>query len=244
MFNDSPLNLAIMKTIKNYTILLIILTCQYSIQSQTNAEFQRQISQVDTLIKHKKVNEARDSLNQIVLNFPENQLQKEEQLKLNTVVSTFYSVNLPNQELAYPASKKAIVLSKELYPNDIEKQFKSIINYLINVKAFANYIGLTQFIEENLKEWEAQLGKKSATLSDIYRRLGMSHNALGNFDKGEFYLKQALSILALFEKIPVQNLQMGLHFMWDLQEVVAIQELDINSPMVLSMGKNVSIMLI
>ena len=184
---------------KNYTILLLILICQSYIHSQSNIEFQRQLSQVDTLIKHKKVNEAKDSLNHIVLNFPEIDLDKADQLKLNSTVSTFYSVNLPNQELAYPASKKAIVLAKELYPNDIEKQFKSIINYLINVKAFANYAGLTQYIEENLKEWEAQLGKKSAILSDIYRRLGLSHNALGNFDKGEFYLKQALDILANIE---------------------------------------------
>ncbi len=188
-----------MKTVRNYTIILLILTCQSYILSQKNVEFQRQISQVDTLIKHKKVNEARDSLNQIALNFPEITLDKADQLKLNMTVSAFYSVNIPNQELAYPASKKAIVLSKELYPNDIEKQFKSIINYLINVKAFANYLGLTQYIEANLKEWEAQLGKKSSTLSDIYRRLGMSHNALGNFDKGEFYLKQALSMLADIE---------------------------------------------
>ena len=181
---------------KNYTIILFILTCQSFIHSQTNTEFQRQLNQVDSLIKHKKVNEAKDLLNQIVLNFPEISLDKSDQLKLNTTVSTFYSVNLPNQELAYPASKKAIVLSKELYPNDIEKQFTSIINYLTNVKAFANYVGVTQYVEANLKEWEVQLGKKSPTLSDIYRRLGMSHNVLGNFDKGEFYLKQALNILA------------------------------------------------
>ena len=193
LFDNSPLKFL---TMKNYTILLIILICQSSIHSQTNTEFQRQLSQVDTLIKHKKVNDARDSLNRITLNFPEKSLDKVEQLKLNTAVANFYGVNLQNKELSYEASKKAILLSKELYPNDIEMQFKSIINYLINVKAFADYLGVTHYIEANLKDWEGQLNKNSPTLSEIYKRYGMSCNALGNYDKGEFYLKQALHILA------------------------------------------------
>ena len=94
LFDNSPLKFL---TMKNYTILLIILICQSSIHSQTNTEFQRQLSQVDTLIKHKKVNDARDSLNRITLNFPEKSLDKVEQLKLNTAVANFYGVNLQNK---------------------------------------------------------------------------------------------------------------------------------------------------
>lgn len=181
---------------KNYTIILLILTFQSYIQSQTNVEFQRQISQVDTLIKHKKINEARDSLNQIILNFPEKSLIKEEQLKLNVAIATFYSVNLPNKELSYAAGKKTLILSKELYGNDIEKQSKTIMKYIANVKAFSDNTSVINYIESNLKEWETQLNKKSTTLSEIYRRLGLSHNALGNYDKGELYLRQALDIMA------------------------------------------------
>ena len=93
---------------KNYTIILLILIGQSFIYAQNNAEFQRQLSHVDTLIKHKKVNEARDSLNRITLNFPETTLDKADQLQLNTAVSTFYAVNLPHKMLSYTAGKKTL----------------------------------------------------------------------------------------------------------------------------------------
>ena len=133
---------------------------------------------------------------QIVLDFPESTLDKADQFNLNTAIANFYGLNLQNKELSYTAGKKALLLSKELYPNDIEIQFESIINYLVILKAFADNPLVINYIASNLKDWERGLDKKSPTLSNIYRRYGLSHNALGNFEKGELYLKQAFNILS------------------------------------------------
>jgi CHAT domain-containing protein/tetratricopeptide (TPR) repeat protein len=188
-----------MKTIKTLAIFLTVFMCLNATQAQINIVFRDKINHIDTLLKHKKFKEAKDSLNQITLDFPEIKLEKIDQLKLNTVVANFHAHVIHNKAISYTASKKTLLLAKELYPNDIEMQFKSIITHLIVLKSFADNALIINHIESNLKEWEGLLSKKSPTLSTIYRRFGLSYNALGNFEKGEFYLNQSLNILAGIE---------------------------------------------
>ena len=51
-----------MNTIKNQLIIPFLLLALHSIHSQTNSALQSQLIQIDSLIKYKKVNEAKESL--------------------------------------------------------------------------------------------------------------------------------------------------------------------------------------
>ena len=179
---------------KQIILILSLSIFTFFTKAQNNTIFQANIAQIDTFIARKNINAAAQLLEKTIVDFPEKKLSKSEQLILQTKIGNFYLDYAENETLSFAAWKKAISLATELYPNDYKAQFKPIERYLYALIATGYYADLVAFVEKNRLEWEARFPSNSLEIAKVYNRYGAAFNNLGNFEKGDIFLKRAVSI--------------------------------------------------
>ena len=179
---------------KQIILILSFFLFVFFTKAQNNTTFQANIAQIDTFIAQKNIDAAAKLLEKTTVDFPEKKLSKSEQLILQTQSGNFYLYYVENEILSFAAWKKAIPLAAELYPNDFRAQFKPIERYLYALSATGYYADLIAFVEKNRVEWEARFPPNSLEIAKIYNRYGAAFNNLGNYEKGDIFLKRAVLI--------------------------------------------------